>query len=247
MLFVCVCVVVFVLLWFLFLFLFFFVFLLCVCVYFFCFNCFFFNFHLFLLIDFIFLLLFNENWKRKMRNEKKGCVCVGNRHTNTNTPAHTRSVFAQVICCTGLCTHFSIQNIEHTQNNTMKHDVTLNKWSNMMMFFHVLITVCFKSQLRQKYNGCTKSLFCCTNQKKSCTKKKTFSHQNTKGNAPKWSQKLKHSLFMRNSSKFIYIVFSVTVMCCKISLHGIHGRAAKSRRKYPAHLVIVFKFKEKEK
>ena len=57
--------------------------------------------------------------------------------------------------------------------------------------------------------------------------KKTFSHQNTKSNALKWSQKLKHSLFMCNSSKFIYIVFSVSRMCCKMSLHGMHGRAAK--------------------
>ena len=39
---------------------------------------------------------------------------------------------------------------------------------------------------------------------------------------------------MRNSSKFIYIVFSVTAMCCKISLHGMHGRATKSAFKYPA-------------
>ena len=52
--------------------------------------------------------------------------------------------------------------------------------------------------------------------------------QNTKGNVPKWSQKLKSSLFMRISSKFIYIVFSVSAMCCKMSLHGMHGSAPKS-------------------
>ena len=34
----------------------------------------------------------------------------------------------------GWCTHFSIQNIEHARNNIMKHDVALNKWSNIIMF-----------------------------------------------------------------------------------------------------------------
>ena len=151
-------------------------------------------------------------------------LCSVNRYQHV--PKHNNVV----------CTHFSIQNIEHTRNNTMKRDAALNKWSNMMMFFDVLITVCFKSQSHRKYNGCTKSLFFCTNQKKTCTKKKTFSQQNTKDNAPKWSHKIKHTLFMRNSSKFIYIVFSVSAMCCKMSLHGKHGRAAKSPCKYAVFL-----------
>ena len=60
--------------------------------------------------------------------------------------------------------------------------------------------------------------FVARTKQKLARRKKTFSHQNTKGNAPKWGQKLKHSLSMRNSSKFIYIVFSVSAMCCKMFL-----------------------------
>ena len=122
------------------------------------------------------------------------CAIVANKHLITNVRWNSLGICTKNLLHEGSCTHFSIQNIEHTRNK-MKHDVTPNKWSNMMMFFDVLNTVCFKSQLRRKYNGYTKGLFCFTNQKTTCTKKKTFSHQNTKGNAPKWSQKLKQSFY----------------------------------------------------
>ena len=53
--------------------------------------------------------------------------------------------------------------------------------------------------------------------KQNLHEEKTLSHK-----------KIKHSVFIRNSRKFIYVVFSVSVMCYKVSLHGMRGCAAKS-------------------
>ena len=163
----------------------------------------------------------------------------------------------------GSCTHFPVQNIEHARKNTIKRDVPLNNRSNMMMFFDSVITVCFKSQLRKKYNGCTTSLFC--KPKKKLHEEKTCFLAFWKFRRcwveslewmdlkvflllePKWTRGcksldrlrtslLKHSLFMCNSTEFIYIV---TAMCCKITLRGMYGRAAKSPCKYPANELCV--------
>ena len=47
------------------------------------------------------------------------------------------------------------------KHETIRWNTIWDSTSDQMMFFDVLITVCFKSELSGKYNGCSKSLFFC--------------------------------------------------------------------------------------
>ena len=82
------------------------------------------------------------------------------------------------------------------------------------------------------------------NHENACLKSKETKHIPCNQNVSFWTHSRQFQVFFfflvdfriryGKSSNFIYVVFSVSAMCYKMSLHGIHGCAAKSPCKNPA-------------
>ena len=166
--------------------------------------------------------------KKKTNKKKQGCfevqfACIRFLLVGCQ-PKFARSVFARGICCTTFVqafVPFKILNLHETIGwKMMCHSINDQTWWYSLMFW--LLYVSSHNSAESTMVARRVSFFAPT-----CTKKKTFSHQNTKGNATKWSHKIKHSLYMRNSSKFIHIDFSVSAMCYRMSLQGMQVYVGK--------------------
>ena len=126
-----------------------------------------------------------------------------------------RWVFARGICCTKFVHWFflfKILNIHKTiRREMMCHSRSDQKWSCCLMFDYCMFQITIAQKIQWLHG------------------EKIQKVMNSKR-----SHKIKHSLFMQNPSNFICIVFSVSPMCYKMSLHCMHGRAGKSLCKNPA-------------
>ena len=120
-------------------------------------------------------------------------------------------VFAQGICCAKFRQPFflfKILNVKET--NTMKNDVPPKKWSNIVMFFDVFITLCFKQQSPQI------ACFFPRTKKKFARRKKHFTN------------KIHLRYAIKNRMHSHYLLDQTMVCVIEWALHGLYGRAAKS-------------------